>query len=409
MKKAIFLIVLACRGIFSSAQNKFSDSLLRANSYQVTIDKNGVIEGPGADFILGMSKNVQFVAIGENHNTREIPQFTTALFKMLHQKYGFNHLALEQDPVMMKKISSIKIKASDSAVFGLARKYPYGFTFISDQELKMVADIASYKVKGNAIWGCDQSFGASLVLDNLIEKSGHNLALDSFAKKAMRFESLRDLEKQSFLGKGIDKGDQNLLNRLQTGNAKNEIDFGINSLAISDSIYGLMNKNKAFEGCALREAYMRSRFMEEYRNCETKGEPMPKVLLKFGNAHIQYGFEPNTGVLNLGTFTKEFAASNNMGCFSINTLIYRNDTSDWNFEYYNCKNVMRLFTNATSVDKWIIFDIAPLKSAYYNGLLKGVISKEDKGYFESNILSFDALLLIGNGNDADFDICKCPY
>src|SRR5687768_10202843 len=73
-------------------QSSSLDNLVAANSRLLQL-KNGALEGPGADFILAEAAEAQFVALGEEHNTTEIPELTTALFRTLQDRYGFRFLA----------------------------------------------------------------------------------------------------------------------------------------------------------------------------------------------------------------------------------------------------------------------------------------------------------------------------
>jgi hypothetical protein len=399
---AILSLVFFCATVH--AQSDKIDSLLKANAYTLSIDNNGNLAGNGAPFLIKKLAGSQFVLIGENHNSKEIPEFTTALFKALHTTYGFDHLALEQDPPMMRKVSAKKYRGNRDSVFSLARRYPYGFTFITDEELKMIADVSQYNVRGNSVWGLDQSFGLTHVVEPMVARAKGSPRLDSLLASISRDERIRDLDNKTYK-----KYDLAALAQFKTGDENNEADFGIRSLQLSDSIYYLMNHKRTYEGCELREAYMKSRFVEEYKQCVKAGEQNPKVLLKLGNSHVMDGFEPNTGVLDLGTFVKQFAIQNGTECLSIYARIYRNDSSDWNYNLYEGKEAMNLFARNASINEWTLFDLRPLKSLYYNSGLKGILGKEDAAFLERYYLSFDFLLLIGNGGDGTFDVCKCSY
>lgn len=78
--------------------------LLKANSHEITLS-NGALSGDGAEFLIKASERSQFFAIGEPHDTKEVPEITSLLFKLLKARHRFNYLALEQDPVMMQMLS----------------------------------------------------------------------------------------------------------------------------------------------------------------------------------------------------------------------------------------------------------------------------------------------------------------
>ncbi|MEI8279592.1 MAG: hypothetical protein WCG87_07485 [Bacteroidota bacterium] len=410
MKKWLIALYIIVSASYVQAQNKDVDNAITTNSYTLQIDKNGDLTGTGAAFIMKKAASSQFIMIGENHNTKEIPELTTSLFKALNKQYNYTHLALEQDAPMMRKVSQPPYKANKDSIFSLAAQYPYGFTFVSDQELAMIADITRYLTIGNAIWGLDQSFGAIHVVDEIMRKNPKAIIADTILNKIRSLETKRDLDKYThYMSHGINKNHLAQLSKFKTGDPSNPIDFGINSLIMSDSIYTFMNTHRAFEGCELREHYMKTRFIEEYYKSVSTGEQIPKVLIKMGTSHIMAGFEPNTGVLNIGSFIREGAIANESSSYSINASIYRTDNSDWDYNKYEHNEVYKLFTRHASVNNWTLIDLHALKSLYYNGKMKGIISKEDTHFFEENILAFDAILLIGNGNDATFTTCKCTY
>ena len=96
--KKLWLIALLFLFKQLHAQETLLDSLVKQFSYPVVFTE-GRLSGPGADFILKKTKNAQFVNLGEEHNAKDIPVFTTALFTLLQKQYGFEFLALEQDPL----------------------------------------------------------------------------------------------------------------------------------------------------------------------------------------------------------------------------------------------------------------------------------------------------------------------
>jgi hypothetical protein len=390
------------------AQSDVFDSVINANKYAI-IYKDHKISGTGVDFILNQTQNSQFVLIGENHNTKEIPQFTNALFNILNRTYGFQYLALEQDPVMMKILSNgSKIDVNEEA-----KRFPYGFTFITDQELNMIGNVIDSSKVINSVWGCDQSFGASqaveVVKNYLRARKVHNKTIDSLFFKITKMESVRKVDSIDYMS-GMDKT-QDLIT------LKNNIpeeflpqmDFYINSLILSDSMYAMNRHKKYFESNRMRENYLKNRFITEY-NLAKATNPMPKVLLKFGNVHLTDGFNWITDVTSLGDFVRSLAQSNNKNTFSINALIYRTDSSDWNYfgkspstAYY------KKIAADCSVNDWTLIDLRPLKAMYYDGKLKGLISKEEKQRWEELIFGYDCLLLIGNGDDGDVSNTKGEY
>ena len=89
------------------------DSLIRAHSYVITIDKNE-IGGTGKQFLDEKLTNVQFVNLAEEHNVTEVNKFSTALFRYLKTEFQFGHVALEQGPIVLKEINKLVEKGKQN-------------------------------------------------------------------------------------------------------------------------------------------------------------------------------------------------------------------------------------------------------------------------------------------------------
>lgn len=391
----------------ANAQESILDSIILKHKYIIESSQNG-LSGDGITFLLNESKNAQFVLIGENHNTKEIPEFTSALFDLLHNHYQFEYLALEQDPAMMRIIADRNTNIQD-----LARKYPYGFTFITDQELAMIEKTRSISKAKNPIWGCDQSFGASHSLDiinNFLDsKMKNQMMIDSLYKDIYKKEMTRNLESYHYMAE-LNKREQLLTikNNVPSKYTK-RLAFYIDELLISDTIYNLIKTKKHFESRSMREEYMKIRFLSEYKLASAKDQ-LPKAVLKFGNNHLNNGYNPGSNVNSLGNFVRQFALVNNKSSISINTMIYRNDGSDWDyFKSDSSLLYLQRFANNANVNQWTLFDLRPLKSIYYNETLKLNITKQEKVNWENLIYGYDFLLLIGNGNDGSVNQTNGQY
>ena len=142
--RLIALSLLACAVAHADTRDAEAvlEGLLSAHSFPVTLER-GVLSGPGLDVLLAAAANAQFVNVAEAHGDYDIPRFTSALFAALHAAHGFDYFATEQDPLMMQWMSEDPVRGDEEGVYALARKYPYGFTFISDQELEMLATIGA--------------------------------------------------------------------------------------------------------------------------------------------------------------------------------------------------------------------------------------------------------------------------
>src|SRR5690349_11847201 len=143
------------------------DSLVSANARPLSLDR-GRLTGSGAEWLFAEASRAQFLAVGEEHNVTEIPALITALLTELAPRAGYRYVALEQDPTAMRAASISPMRGRVDSVFAYAHRYPHAFTFMSDQELAMIADVGRVaNGRGNPLWGLDQSFGVTHALDRL--------------------------------------------------------------------------------------------------------------------------------------------------------------------------------------------------------------------------------------------------
>src|SRR5215471_16139897 len=215
--------------------------LLRENRYVVTVAE-GKLAGPGKDFLMQVSLRSQFFAVGEEHNVMEVPEFASMLFLALHDAYGYNYLALEQDPLMMNTVGSPPARGDREVAFALARKYPNGYTFNTDQEVNLILSAGSLSSgKASAVWGLDQMFGVVHALDRLLPYAPNDDVRNRSRKlleTAREYDSVRFTPGRHYMA-DIDKPEDfwSLL-PLYHPAAGSEADFIIQQLTLSAKIYG---------------------------------------------------------------------------------------------------------------------------------------------------------------------------
>src|SRR4051812_2506935 len=78
----------ANRDSAATAGARTLDSLIRFHSRRMELTGRR-LSGPGHDFLLAAIGDAQFVAVGERHGIREIPELTHLLLAELHATRGF--------------------------------------------------------------------------------------------------------------------------------------------------------------------------------------------------------------------------------------------------------------------------------------------------------------------------------
>lgn len=141
------------------------DSLFPAHSYALS-ERDGRLAGPGRDLLLEAARGTRFFIIGESHFRAEIPRITAMLFAALHEREGYEYLAVENGPWIMRRLSDPSVRGDTAASFALAARYPSGLQFPSDEEVEMLARVGAISTApDDPLWGLDRPFGATHVLD----------------------------------------------------------------------------------------------------------------------------------------------------------------------------------------------------------------------------------------------------
>ena len=399
---AIFSAVLAIAAppVGQDPGARLLESVVKANSMVLHLE-NGSLKGAGAAFLLDEAARSQFVALGEEHNTTEIPELTTALFRAL-QGNGFEYVADEQDPVTLRMASAKPARGNRDSLVAFARKYPSAFTFVSDQELTMLADLgAASRGRGNALWGCDQAFGVTHILDRLIpllqKPEARTLAM-ALRDKARDKEGVRNLEKFHYMSE-VPKSDELAgLERVAAASAGSEAAFLIQALVVSDRVYRNYREKNYYDNGYEREEYMKQRFLEEYRRAQTADGRAPKVILKFGHWHLFRGQGPSN-LQTLGNFVSEFAIAN--GSRSFHVAIYPFGDSGGYGDIKSWKpSTAFLLAAGSSASQWTIVDVRPLRAVYRQVTEK--MSAEERDSFRRTVFGFDAVLYVGHMRPATY-------
>ncbi|MEW6730872.1 MAG: hypothetical protein AB1489_06020 [Acidobacteriota bacterium] len=390
-------LVLMLKPVFSQSANNPAqvkiEDLFKANRYNLVIS-NGSLSGSGLDFLIKAASTSQFFAIGEPHNTKDVPEITSLLFESLHKQYGFNYIALEQDPVMAQMVSAPSVVGKRDYVISLARQYPNAFIFITDQELEMISRTGVISNgKGNRIWGVDQVFGAIHVLDRLSKFAPNAEIRDRTLKlievlKQHEAERVKKLQRYTMADVGEIDEFNNLI-RQYNSKGNSEVEFLISQMLLSAQIYknNIMAEAGQLTGYISnleREENMKTLFMLEYRKAQAAGEALPKVLLKFGHYHSIRG-KNLVNVFTLGNFVAELAKSNSMGSFHL--TIYNNNTSG---DYQGLADIAEYKPLASAAEgNLTIIDLRPLRGYIHAGRVSGLNPE-----LKSIIFGFDAVLLI---------------
>ena len=295
--------------------------LVAANlhEFQYTAD---AISGPGSRFLREATAGSQFVLLGEDHMDHATPVFAGALFRMLHSDHGFRYLVVEQDPVAIEEALAPSVRGDVDAIGRLAGRWTSLFEFDSDEDLALIALAGALEPTGPAIWGVEQTTGASRTIAELVD-----LAPDEPARRAA-MSLLATVER-------LDPGPSYTLNWLGGPDAEAQIAALaalyraqpgsraarlLQSLATSAEIFGYYRRASAGEYVGLynntvREATMKTNFVEQYRRAAAGGT-LPKAMFKFGANHLYHGKNP-TQAFPIGNLAHELAIANGAEAYGL--------------------------------------------------------------------------------------------
>jgi hypothetical protein len=373
------------------------DSLLRANSLPLRMTAHG-LEGPGHDALLHAFAGAQFVAVGERHGIREIPEFVRVLLRELHARNGFQALATENG----ERVTWMALSAPPYSAMAFAKRYPMAFEFGSDQDLALL-DSARVILgpRTSNIWGIDQEFGARHLLDRL-----RTLGVPAPART--RFDSLSsaasvaeahalDQGGRHWLATEAEPESFSRLARAFGSSASGEAREILRSLEASARLYRydrLSNQGQltGFLANDEREEMMKRSFARQYE-AATRGGVRPKVLVKMGSAHLGRGQSP-FGPFTVGMLLSDLALAN--GGRSVHLIVLaHNAPADSSAPSLWGWKALRPLAVAAPTTGLTLFDLAPLRPFLYAGRLGAV-----EADLRRIIYGYDFALLIGGAADA---------
>lgn len=410
MRNRIILVLplLVLVGTFCVAdgfgqQDKLLDSLTK-NRTQLVL-KGGKFTGSGASVLEKALAESQFVLIGEEHGTEQVPAFASAVCNVVGP-LGFHTMAIEAGPRAVAAIQPwIGSTNSREQLAQFEKKFPDTIAFFNLQpELDLLSHCAAVAQGGTfQVWGLDQEFmGASgYLLTSILETHPGKRATAESERLLAKNEEAR-----ASAGKSGNPGELFMMSASDSELAglrellKKEGDAAAQALLAelmeSREIY-YKNATAGAESNRQRALLMKRNFVRNYQATARAEGAVPKILMKFGDWHLYKGFNP---LLNndIGNTMAELA--DGMGLKSLHIAIlavkgtrlrfagigrpYQSET----FRMLDDKDYKFLQPMADHLepDGWTMFDLRGIRKAAYSGAL-------DRD-MERLVLGYDLLILI---------------
>ena len=285
-----------------------SEGLTQSRTALVLAD--GKFSGAGADVLTQAIAQSRFVLVGEDHLTREIPQFASAVCDVMHP----DAYVVEAGPEAAGFVASLLQRPDRIAVTAARMKaHPNNMAFLDMRdENDLAAHCAAASQKPHfQLWGVGQEFAgsagtlleamasthpgpismAAIVTAQAKERAGDQAALATGDPSKLFILAATDADVQA-LTQAIEKD----------GTPKTKELLG--EFTISHKIYQL-NAEGSPDSNRIRAELLKQQFLADYLALQQQA-PEPRVLIKFGDFHMYKGFN----VLHqrdLGNFVAELA------------------------------------------------------------------------------------------------------
>lgn len=361
--KTLYTISLALSLAFTTFQTFAQDSLITkmARENLTTFSfTNKSFNGKGWENLLNQVQKADFVLIGEDHFTNEIPAFTSSIVS----KVKFDNFFAETDPYMAKIIDSKIKNLSDEQFKKYQNEFGEVFSFYSlDPEYQLLKQL----VKANTtVFGTDQILmnADRLICNDLKAKTKNETARKIYEdiekkSKASFAEFLKDPSKPMYM---MTDDFDNQLSTLKTLKLSPEETKKIDDLKLSAKIYKEQNHH-------LRIQLMKNNLMNVYPEWQNK-----KNLFKFGAIHVSKG-ESFFKIYDIGNLVNNVADSKFKNSLHI-MIVGKSGMQSSPFKGFpeqaidengdNLKFLKPLFGTITTED-WHCIDMKQLRDAKEHG------------------------------------------
>jgi len=331
--------------------------------------------GEGWNKIIGMAQASDFVLVGEDHFTNEIPYFFSALTSQIK----FDNFFCEIDPylanILQNNIKYLSVPEFDK----YAAEYSNSFSFFSlGPELELLKKLVNSKTN---IYGLDQIFLTSdrAIWNDLQQKTKNNKAKKIYtsisdSSKIYLEAFVKDHDKPFYLFTDNFQKQLTELSLLDLNKEEKEI---IEAMKLSAKIYKEQNHH-------LRIQLMKNQLMKV--NPEWSGK---KNLFKFGAIHLAKG-ESLLKIYDIGNLVNNIADSKFKTSLHI-LIIEKSGTQGAPFglpeqhvdeNSNNLKELKPIF-KAVNGEQWHCFNLIPLREALESEKINvkdKMLSRIIKGY-----------------------------
>ncbi len=395
-------LFVVCSAHSAEATKPTLATLLRANRYSLTV-LGGGMAGPGAAFLKQEISEAQFVAIGEEHGTRQVPQFVWAACRAMAPD-GLDAMAIEAGPLVTAQLERWTAHGDgSSSLLAFETQYPDSIAFFNwKQDFDLLSQCQQVAAPHALhLWGLDQEFLGSpgFILQQILETRPRAPA-ESIARK-LQIQCELDTRKAIASGSWTDgcmlrlsQPDlENLRAALKATGNRRALELA-EALIKTWHIYTAHEGGHRYDANRERALLLKHNFVEEYQHLYAKIGKPPRVLLKFGGNHLFKGFD-ETDVNDLGNFITEFADGLGSSSLHIEILGMRGDDEshfgpgqpDQAVAKDTAPGPLAPIYAEAYRREWTVFDLRPLRATFASF---GHVDRD----LERLIFGYDTLVLI---------------
>lgn len=369
------IVVLTTSTSVIFSQDSLITKIVKKDLTTFSIDKK-TFTGNGWDILINQIQKSDFVLIGEDHFTNEIPFF----FLAVTTKVKFDNFFCEIDPYSAKIMESNIQNLPEIQLRKYVNDFGNVFSFYAlDTEFQLLEQLVKSKIN---IYGLDQILLVAdrLICNELKQKTKNDKAKKIYEKieersKIYFADFLNDQNKPFYML--TDEFEKEIAALLQL-NLSQEEKEKIEALSLTARIY----KGQSHH---LRIQLMKNNLMRVYSKWENK-----KNLFKFGANHLSKG-ESLLKIYDIGNLVNNVADSKYKNSLHV-MIVGKSGTQSSPFKGFpeqpidengdNLKSLKPLF-NCVTTEQWHCFDMLPIRIALESGkvTVKDIeLSRIIKGY-----------------------------
>ena len=290
----------------------------RAHAYPLAFDGRRC-SGSAFDFMVAEGRASEFVLLGEEHGTREIPLLARDLFLALRPA-GFDTLGIEISPPIAEDLDHAARGGVDGVRAFIEASPPGPAFYFWKTEVELVAAVRGSVAPGHeALWGVDYEItGDRRLIERLKAKAPASartavMALDQASSAA--WANWRTSHNPGVLF--TFSGDPALVHAVRAAwpSRDADVDRILSTLEETLEINRLYGSGRGWESNERRSLLMRRNFVNHLNRAAAEGR-RPKALFKMGETHLMRGVT-STGDFDVGTLIHEAAALRGGKAFSI--------------------------------------------------------------------------------------------